>query len=246
MKKIISSKLKENLFEKRKYYRRRILYSCFFNIKNPKFLIKNFNSILKYKTVLKEKKIHSPIKGFIKENLFIKKNKNQKLNVLVKSTLTDSVHFGLSQFRLTKEKIKRSNIKILRKDFIFDKFQLIKSLIMGSDLVLLINNLTSKKRTSNLVKFSKFLGLLVLLESKCIDSKSTSKPKNVLLGINSRNLSDFKLEKVRVLEKINNKNVVYESGILNLNKLIKVRNIGFKGCLIGEGLQNRYFYINRN
>ena len=57
-----------------------------------------------------------------------------------------------------------TNLKVLRKDFIFDEWQIYESKYIGADCILLIAEYLSEAQISAFIKLAKSLDLDVLLE----------------------------------------------------------------------------------
>ena len=154
------------------------------------------------------------------------------------SVLTDKEYFGgsLSDLRNTR---KLTNIPILRKEFIIDKYQLIEAKANGADVILLIAACLGKNQISDLSAFAKEIDLEVLIEihnenelQKCLIDTID------IIGVNNRNLKTFEVDiktSIRLSNMIPEKFLkISESGISNFDEIKKLRNHGFKGFLIGE------------
>ncbi|UOQ33070.1 Indole-3-glycerol phosphate synthase [Candidatus Vidania fulgoroideae] len=235
---IISDEVyKDNILEK-KYVKEKIKKISFSKMKKKsKYIIKRKNLIIA------EKKVFSPSIGFnSKFNKKIFKEKKNKNNILFLSKLTNSKFFNGRIFK------KKGNF--LRKDFIFDYYQMLFTLLREYNFVLLIKKNLSIKKIINLIKISNFLGITTIVELCSIKELKEiieSKVKNIFLGINSRNLSNFLNERKPYFFLIKKKKmIIYESGIINKNEMIKINNIGFKITLIGENFAKKNFYYEKN
>ena len=160
------------------------------------------------------------------------------------SVLTDEKFFMgklemLHELRFTK----KSELPLLRKDFIIDEVQLYEAKANGADAILLIAAaLTDDALFADLHTCSLDLGLTVLVEVH--DESETEralKLKNVkLIGINNRNLATFEVslettEKLRpmIAPEIT---VVAESGIFTAQDVDRVANANVDAILVGEAL----------
>ena len=90
----------------------------------------------------------------------------------------------------------RNEIKIplLRKDFMIDEYQFYEAKSIGADVVLLIAACLSPSQVKDFTCLSHELGMEVLLEIHT-ESELTHFNKDIdLVGINNRNLKDFKVD----------------------------------------------------
>ncbi len=137
----------------------------------------------------------------------------------------------------------RQNVKlpILRKDFIFDEYQIYEAAAIGADALLLIAAVLQPKELEKLYKLAYFLGLEVLVEvhdKEEMEQIQFIKPE--ILGVNNRNLKTFEvnLDTVARLKSFAPQNSVFvsESGIKSNDDMKTVRNLGADAVLIGETL----------
>lgn len=153
------------------------------------------------------------------------------------SILTDEDFFGGSSDDLTKAR-KLNYCPILRKDFIIDPYQVIEAKSMGADAILLIAAVLTPKQVADLAGLAKSLGLEILLEIHSEEEIGHDHRDVTLIGVNSRNLSDFSVDlhhSVTMMGKLSgNKPVVAESGIGHPADVVMLREAGFQGFLIGE------------
>lgn len=148
--------------------------------------------------------------------------------------------------------IKKVNqdISLLRKDFLTDISQILESYGIGADLVLLITAIFMNgenggfQALQNLYHKALELGLTPLIEVHNLEEVAFVTPlKAKLLGVNSRNLHTFKIDKIaafNLLESIKTNNpqskVIFESSIENSFDGFVVGNVGFDGILCGSYL----------
>lgn len=152
------------------------------------------------------------------------------------SVLTDEQFFGGTTADLEAARV--NEIPILRKDFIIDEYQLIEARSMGADVILLIAACLSPEQVYSLAKAATNLGLEVLLELHDESELGHVCEFTPIVGINNRNLKTFEVDIDRSLamarllppETIK----VAESGIDKVENIIKFRENGFRGFLIGE------------
>lgn len=195
--------------------------------------------------LIAEIKPKSPSAGLIGKNIdpgSLAKN-FQSRGASAISVLTDKKYFGGSLQNLSKAR-KNSGLPILRKEFIFDAYQLYESKLFGADLVLLIAAVLNK-RIKHFVKLCLSLGLQPLIEVHNLQElknvlKLVKPSPKIIIGINNRNLKTFKVDVKTSLELINKipKGFIRisESGIKNIGELKQIFKAGFNGVLIGEGL----------
>ena len=154
------------------------------------------------------------------------------------SVLTEPDFFYGNEEHLTKIR-EVVSIPVLRKDFIFDTYQVKESWAIGADAILLIAAILSKAQINELIDCASGFGLDILLEvhnrdelNRCLTSQARG------IGINARNLKDFsvdiKASKELCKEIPTDKIAVAESGITAVNILKEMYNAGFRGFLVGE------------
>jgi len=156
------------------------------------------------------------------------------------SVLTEVNYFGGSLDHLASIR-KEISLPLLRKDFIFDPYQIYESRAYGADALLLIVAMLSQGQLEELLSLSHSLGLKCLVEvhhEAEVDRALLSKAK--IIGINNRNLITLAVDinttrRLRPLlppEQI----VVSESGISSRHDIEKLKEWGVNAVLIGEAL----------
>jgi indole-3-glycerol phosphate synthase len=134
-----------------------------------------------------------------------------------------------------------TTLPLLRKDFIFDEYQLYEAVHAGADAVLLIAAMLDVTQLNDLLQIATGLGLDVLVEVHNQPELEQALRCDVqLLGINNRDLRTFKTtldtslalaaELPRALT------LVSESGIRTRADIDCLRAAGFHAFLIGEEL----------
>lgn len=130
------------------------------------------------------------------------------------------------------------SIPVLRKDFIFDEYQLIESKAIGADVILLIAACLSPAQVKNLATFAKQLKLEVILEIHDETELGHICNETELIGVNNRNLKTFIIDINRSLQLGQQippgKIKIAESGINNIETIEMFKQAGFKGFLMGE------------
>ncbi len=196
--------------------------------------------------IIAEFKRKSPSKGIIndKANVLDVAKSYEKFGTRGISILTDEQFFGGSLKDLLKVRNEIS-IPILRKDFMIDEYQYYEAKANGADVILLIASCLSPSQVQEFTEVSHELGLEVLLEIHTEDELKHFNKNIDLVGINNRNLKDFK---VNLQHSVNLKNLlpkevlaVAESGIYKVEDFKFLKEKGFDGFLMGE-----YFMRNEN
>ena len=158
------------------------------------------------------------------------------------SVLTENRYFqgSLDHLKEIKNAIK-PGIPLLRKDFIFDPYQVWESRAYGADGLLLIVAILSPVMLEELLKLSRELGMKCLVEVHNELELSTALTSGAgIIGINNRDLKTFtvNLETTRRMRPLvpPDRIVVSESGIRNREDMEKMRRWQVDAVLIGEAL----------
>ena len=127
----------------------------------------------------------------------------------------------------------------LRKDFIFDAYQLHEARAMGADCVLFIAACLSVAQMQDLEAQANGLGMAVLVEvHDAAELDAALALRTPLLGINNRDLRTFetRLETtLNLLPKVPAERIVVtESGILSAADVARMRGHGVNAFLVGE------------
>lgn len=133
------------------------------------------------------------------------------------------------------------SLPLLRKDFIFDEYQVYESLLAGADAFLLIARILEVNELSNLISLANELNLTTLVEihsKEDLERALSSGAK--LLGINNRDLNTFKVDlniTFSLLPSIpDGLLVISESGISSRDEILELQRRGVNGFLIGEAI----------
>jgi indole-3-glycerol phosphate synthase len=154
------------------------------------------------------------------------------------SVLTDETFFGGSKQNLVEAR-KVNNIPILRKEFILDEYQILEAKALGADIILLIAAILEPSEIQQLAKFTKSLGMSVLLEVHDKDELDRSICNDLdAIGVNNRNLANFSVSVDRSYELVDAIPAQFlkisESGISEPQTIMDLKAAGFNGFLIGE------------
>lgn len=156
------------------------------------------------------------------------------------SVLTEVMYFqgSLKYLATIREKV---NIPLLRKDFIYDEYQVYESAAFGADALLLIAAILSPGQLGELLEISHSLGISCMVEVHNEDELFMALLADAkIIGINNRNLNTFKVDtnttrRLRLF--IPKENVVVsESGIRNSDDMRKMKECGVDAVLVGESL----------
>jgi indole-3-glycerol phosphate synthase len=132
-------------------------------------------------------------------------------------------------------------LPVLRKDFIFDEYQIYESAAYSADALLLITAILSPKQLRNLLELSHDLAIACLVEvHNEAEAEKALESGAEIIGINNRDLNTFKtdIETTRRLRALipHDKIVVSESGISSSKDIKTLKACGVNAALIGEAL----------
>jgi indole-3-glycerol phosphate synthase len=154
--------------------------------------------------------------------------------------LTDTEYFQGSPEHLAAIR-QAVNLPLLRKDFIYDEYQVYESAAYGADAILLITAILEPKQLEKLLMASRRLGLGSLVEVH--DEEDLKKALDAgaeVIGINNRNLKTLEVDlntTLRILPFVPaDKTVVSESGISRREDINRLDRWGVDAVLIGEAL----------
>ena len=202
----------------------------------------NVVEFLKEKPIIAEIKKASPSKGVINKNVNILKQAKiyEKYGAGAISVLTDRKFFSgnFEDLKLISENI---NLPVLCKDFILSEVQIENAYRCGADFILLIVCILNETEIERLYNFAKSYGLEVLFEIHDYeDFLKIKKLKPNLVGVNSRNFKNMKIEKERaceILKKLKGDFLkIAESGIESKKDIEDFKDAGADSFLIGTSL----------
>ena len=192
--------------------------------------------------LIAEVKQASPSRGVLSRNL----NPTELAQIYAEggaaaiSVLTEANYFmgNIEHLAAIKEVVE---LPLLRKDFIFDPYQVYESRAYGADALLLITAILSQEQLKELVSLSHSLCLKCLVEvHNETEVERALLSAAEIIGINNRNLNTFvvdinttrRLRQLVPKEKI----VVSESGIKSRKDMEKLGKWGVDAVLVGEAL----------
>lgn len=192
--------------------------------------------------IIAEIKRASPVKGLLKDyNIIDMVDIYTKNGADAISVITEEDFFLGSDKYLMEIKERYSQIPVLRKDFIFDEYQIYETRVLGADALLLIASILTFERAKELYDIAKSLGLEVLFEIHDLeDLEKALKLEVPIVGINNRNLKTMEIDinNTFYLKKFlpDNLIVVSESGISESSQVRKLIEWGVDAILVGTSL----------
>jgi indole-3-glycerol phosphate synthase len=193
--------------------------------------------------IVAEFKRASPSKGVINESIEPETAaaSYQRGGAAAISVLTEEDYFkgSLADLKRIRETV---SLPILRKDFIFDEFQLLEAAAAGADAILLIvaGLPVSDLRSLRMIAEDE-MGLGALVEVHTEEEMQIAKDVGAtLIGVNNRDLRTFdvSLDVSRELVRFAPANTVLisESGLRSKADMLELATLGYSGFLIGETL----------
>ena len=190
--------------------------------------------------IIAEFKRKSPSKGWIHRDV-----KPQEVTPLYQSNgasapsiLTDTQYFGGYDEYIQQARQAGVTIPILYKNFIIDEYQLFQARFCGASAVLLIAACLTKDECKHLQHLAHELGMETLLEMHNDRDFDYASLEPDMYGINNRNLGTFTTDvnnSFRLAGRLpQGACLVSESGISHPDTVKELREVGFRGFLIGE------------
>ena len=175
------------------------------------------------------------IKDYYPEDIAVK---YEKAGAGAISILTEKNFFKGSIDHLSIIKTK-TNIPILRKDFIIDPYQIYESKVYKADSILLIMSILEDNEIKEYIKIANDIGLDCIIEAHTLDEINRAlKIDYPIIGINNRNLDNLSVNINNTLDMINkipkSFTVIGESGIKSNENIKKYNDYGVYNFLIGE------------
>ena len=164
----------------------------------------------------------------------------EEAGVVAISVLTEERYFQGSLGDLLM--VRRATSKpLLRKDFLFDEYQLYEARAYGADAILLIVAILEERKLISLLEKAQVLGLDALVEVRSrSEVEQALSCGATIIGINNRDLKTFQVDLKTTAELSQfvppDKILVSESGINNAEEVRFVREYGVKAILVGESL----------
>jgi indole-3-glycerol phosphate synthase len=132
-------------------------------------------------------------------------------------------------------------LPVLRKDFLFDPWQVAESRAMGADCILIILAMVDDAEAAALNAAAAHWNMDVLVEVHSqaeLERAAALRPR--LVGINNRNLQDFSVD-LEISRRLSRRvpeqaTIVAESGLKGPDDLAELARFGVRSFLIGESL----------
>jgi len=156
------------------------------------------------------------------------------------SVLTDEKFFQGSLGDLRRVKFNCS-LPVLRKDFVFDPYQVVEARSAGADCILLIVAILDDGLLRSLADLAATMGMSALVEVHNGTEVGRAQDAGAgLIGINNRDLRTFDVD-LRTTERLRRLipsecTVVSESGIRSASDVAMLREWGVDAMLVGESL----------
>ena len=193
--------------------------------------------------VIAEFKRRSPSKGAIRAdaNLIEAVKSYEAGGAVAISVLTEEDYFSgsLDDLRQVKTAV---DLPVLRKDFVFDEYQVYESAAAGADAILLIVAALDEDALVSLRRLAEDeLGMDALIEVHTSDEMKRAMSCGAkIIGVNNRDLRTFEVSLETSLslarEAPADALLISESGLHNPDDLRRLRTAGYHGFLIGETL----------
>ena len=195
--------------------------------------------------IIAEIKKASPSRGVLRENLDVEwlanlyvENGAAAISVL---TNTDHFHGSLDDMQAAGMIAHRNDVPVLRKEFVYDPYQVIEARAHGADAILLIASMLRPEQLMRLKSQAEELGMQCLVEVHDEDEIAVAiEAEAKIIGINNRDLrtfhttldTTFELAEMVPSECI----LVSESGLRTPEDIGRVRDAGASAVLIGDAL----------
>ena len=159
------------------------------------------------------------------------------------SVLTDAPSFQGSPEFLAQAR-EATGLPVLRKDFIYDPYQVIESRLLGADCILIIMAAVDDTAAREIEDASLTNGMDALIEVHDEDELIRAlRLKSRLIGINNRDLRTFQTT-LAVSERLaplvpKDRTIVAESGLHTAADLARLARAGISTFLIGESLMRQ-------
>lgn len=193
--------------------------------------------------IIAEFKRRSPSKGMIRADADLTgiARSYEAGGAVAMSVLTEEDYFAgsLDDLRTVKATVK---LPVLRKDFLFEEYQVYEAAAAGADAILLIVAAIDDETVSRLRRLAEDeLGMDALVEVHTDDEmKRAVACGATIIGVNNRDLRTFEVSletSIALATYAPSETIlISESGLHTSNDLQRLREAGYKGFLIGETL----------
>lgn len=195
-------------------------------------------------SVIAEHKRRSPSAGEIREGSTVSEivQAYERGGAAALSVLTDPFHFGGSLDDLDEAR-NATGLPILSKNFHIDAYQLYESAAHGADAALIVVASVSERRLRELYDEARALDLDALVEVHNEEELQQALELEAdVIGINNRDLATFEIDVETTFELMadipTGITIVAESGIANLDQILRLDDAGVDAVLIGQALMS--------
>jgi indole-3-glycerol phosphate synthase len=240
----IVDKKKERLSAAKLRKSRSELISKINGIEKPK----NFQQSIKKKSgdikLIAEIKKASPSRGIIRTDFdhirIASIYEEKKVDAISVITEEDFFH---GKIEYLTEVTKNVTMPVLRKEFIFDEYQIYETRACMADAVLLIAAMLGEKQAEEYLDLAKELGMSVLFEVHDMKELEMALRINTpIIGINNRDLKTMKIDLATSLnlkkEIPADRVVISESGISSREDVMRIESADIDAMLVGTCLMN--------
>ena len=195
--------------------------------------------------VIAEVKRASPSRGVLREDLDVEWLADLYVNngAAAISVLTNRDHFygSLEDMEAVAAIAHRNDIPVLRKEFIYDPYQIVEARAHGADAILLIATMLRPDQLMRLKLQAEELGMQCLVEVHDEDELAVAiQAEAKIIGINNRDLRTFHTTLDTTFELADmvppDCILVSESGLRTPEDIASVREAGASAVLIGDAL----------
>ncbi len=156
------------------------------------------------------------------------------------SVLTDAPSFQGEKAYLAEAR-GATELPVLRKDFLYDPYQVVEARALGADCILVIMASVDDSQAAELTATAQDWGMDVLIEVHSAEElERAARIDFGMIGINNRDLNTFEttLDTTRALAKHvpAGRTIVSESGLATPEDLSEMARYGVRAFLIGESL----------
>ncbi|MBL0060680.1 MAG: indole-3-glycerol-phosphate synthase [bacterium] len=188
-------------------------------------------------SVIAEIKFRSPSEGVLRssDNIEYLATSYERNGASALSVLTEQHAFGGQLINILRAK-SSCKLPVLRKDFLYDEYDVWESRTSGADAILLIAKMLSREQLIELRGIAEQATLTILLELHDEDDLCKAEGiTNVAFGVNHRNLDTLAIDlgiSNKLFPLINGIKVA-ESGLRSRTDVVKMRERGADAVLVG-------------
>ncbi|KAJ5301362.1 hypothetical protein PENANT_c023G07477 [Penicillium antarcticum] len=198
-------------------------------------------------SLMAEIKRASPSKGIISADVCAPAQAREyaKAGASVISVLTEPEWFKgtIDDLRAVRQSLEGlpNRPAVLRKEFVFDEYQILEARLAGADTVLLIVKMLDLELLTRLYHYSRSLGMEPLVEVNTPEEMKTAVDLgSQVIGVNNRDLTSFEVDlgtTSRLMDQVPESTIVCAlSGILGPKDVESYKKEGVKAILVGEAL----------